>query len=58
METPNNEAGRLTERIMAKLDAHIKRDEANPAAHYNRAYEAIYYELSRVHIEPTNKQIS
>lgn len=58
METPDNEAGRVTERIMAKIEMHIKKDDASPAAHYNRVYEAVYYELRRVHIEPTNPSVS
>ena len=48
METPKNLAGRLTERIMALIDEHLKR-EAPPQEnhHYNRTYGKVYDTLSR-----------
>lgn len=43
METPQNPEGQLTERIMAAIDAHIRRDPPpQESHHYNRAYEAVY----------------
>jgi hypothetical protein len=47
METPRNEAGRLTERIMAAMCEHLK-VEPPPQEnhHYNRLYEAVYRILS------------
>lgn len=38
METPNNEAGRITEEVMAALDP----KRLVPVEIYNRAYEANY----------------
>ena len=47
METPNNEAGRLTEQIMAAINEHIKRDPSpQENHHYNRTYEKVYRLLS------------
>lgn len=46
METPKNEAGRLTERIMSEIREHLK-EEPPPQEnhHYNRVYERIYWVL-------------
>jgi len=43
METPNNLAGRYTERIMYSIKDHLK-VEPSPQEnyHYNRTYEEIY----------------
>lgn len=47
MEFPNTAATRLTERIMAAISEHIKRDpEPHGSHHYNRAYEAVHAILS------------
>uniref|UniRef100_A0A6M3L790 Uncharacterized protein n=1 Tax=viral metagenome TaxID=1070528 RepID=A0A6M3L790_9ZZZZ len=46
METPQNDAGRLTERIMLGIHEHIKRDPPpHESHHYNRAYEHVYATL-------------
>ena len=43
METPKNPAGRLTERLMAAITPHIRRDPPpQDNHHYNRAYEEIF----------------
>jgi hypothetical protein len=47
METPKNDAGRITERIMTAIYDHIKRAEPpQENHHYNRTYEKIYRILS------------
>lgn len=65
METPNNPAGAMTERIMLAIREHlIKQDVAivvdekgvrhDPQAdthHYNRAYEKVYALLSEIPVE-------
>jgi hypothetical protein len=49
METPNTQAGRLTEQIMIAIYDHIKRDPPpQEAFHYNRAYEAVLEILNDV----------
>lgn len=52
METPNNEAGRITEEVMLALDP--KRLASTEV--YNRAYEANYALLTEL-IEATQKKI-
>lgn len=43
MEIPDNEAGRLTERIMIAIHEHIKRDpKPLESYHYNQAYDKVY----------------
>ena len=46
METPNDLAGKLTERIMAQIREHLQPDELYQPHHYNRTYEAVYRVLS------------
>lgn len=47
MEFPNTPATKLTERIMAAISEHIKRDPPpQESHHYNRTYEKIYAILS------------
>jgi hypothetical protein len=45
METPNNAAGRITERIMGRIREHVKVSAFSH--HYNRVYEAVLDELEK-----------
>ena len=50
METPDDFAGRTTERIMLKVrdDWQKRHNSSLPAADYNKIYEAILAEMYRV----------
>ncbi len=49
METPNNIAGKTTEKIMSRIFPHIKREEApQENHHYNRTYEIILKVLEEI----------
>lgn len=46
MNTPDNDAGKMTEAFMQKISQHIKcGDKPNEAYHYNRVYEAVYEQI-------------
>lgn len=59
MQTPNNQAGRLTENIMAALRrvGTLKPDEPNHPTHYNATYSAVYEALAR-ELEPPASKVS
>lgn len=47
----NTPATRLTERLMARISEHLKKDPPpQDSHHYNRVYEAIHEELSKLPI--------
>jgi hypothetical protein len=50
METPNTEAGRLTDRIMLAIQEHIKREPPpQENHHYNRAWSKVLEILTKAH---------
>jgi hypothetical protein len=53
MQTPAGELGRSVEAIMARLKPHLKEDDSGTAVHYNRAYEAVTFELERFQVRLT-----
>lgn len=55
METPNNLAGRYTERIMFVIKEYLKKEEPpQENHHYNRTYEHIYRILQELnYLAPT-----
>lgn len=53
MEGPGGDLGATVERIMAKVRVHLKDDDSGSAVHYNRTYEAIWFELERFGIRLT-----
>lgn len=55
METPNTEAGRVTDQIMLAIHEHIKRDPPpQESHHYNRAWSKVLKILTKT-FEPRSK---
>lgn len=53
MEGATGDLGHTVEAIMAKIRPHLKEDDKGSPVHYNRAYEAVWFELERFKIRLT-----
>ena len=53
MEGATGELGYTVEAIMAKIRPHLKDDDTGSPVHYNRTYEAVWFEVERFQVRLT-----